>query len=342
MRLILLLIFGLFQLQVAAQQDCAELLSRANGMYEAGQIAEVINLVSSCAQSGSEKDRWQAYRLLSLAHLANSQRMEARTAAIGMLEINPSYRSTRLNDPVEFSNLLQSINVIPRFALGLAVSAGTNRSFLQIPASYVLGDYSKKYSARSGYQLGSSLSYYLSPVWMLSYSALLTTKGYTMDFEPAGWTSRETEQLTYLESPFSVRYILNPNSRLRPFAQAGLFGGYLLGDYVQLRAESAIYENRILELEKADVLNRRNRFNWGFMAGLGAFYKLNEGQICVQLNYFQSMRQINKPEERYSNIDQMYNYFLVDDDMYIHNLSVSVGYDMILNYRVFKPKGNGK
>jgi hypothetical protein len=70
----------------------------------------------------------QAYRLLAMAYLVNNDKENAQDAVAKMLNLNPTYRPSKLKDPVELIKLISGITVIPKFTLSLAVSAGTNTS----------------------------------------------------------------------------------------------------------------------------------------------------------------------------------------------------------------------
>ncbi|MCB9245442.1 MAG: PorT family protein [Flavobacteriales bacterium] len=339
--LLWILLFLMPSLAIQAQISCSEKLIQALALYDKGQLDEAIALASSCTEAENTNDRWQAHRLLCLSYLASNKLSEARNSAEAMLNINPAYRPNALKDPVDLIRLLSTITVIPRFSLGLSVSAGSNLSLLSVPQSYVLGNYSKNYDQRNGLQIGTSLGFHLAPAWMLSAKIVASTHFFDVQFAPENWEMYIRERLTYVDLPLAARYIVNPTDRVRFFAEAGPYASYLLYANNDMRAESTGNIDHRFELNRVDVRDRRNPWNWGLNTGLGVYYKLASGQASFQTNYFHSLKQINKEGTRYSYGDQMYTYLYVDDDIYLNNLSFSFGYDLFLDYRVYhKRKGN--
>src|SRR5689334_15200733 len=100
-----------------AQNECGTTLARAQKSYEIGNFPEVIRILTPCLAGGfSNDEKWQGYRLLSLAFLFLDDSARADSAIGKMLEINPLYRA---QDPVEFQRLLNGYRTFPRFRAGI-------------------------------------------------------------------------------------------------------------------------------------------------------------------------------------------------------------------------------
>ncbi|MFN4082351.1 MAG: porin family protein [Bacteroidia bacterium] len=334
----LLIIFSLIccTLLVKAQtDDCLETISKANTAYERGNFNEVLtqtnlvlsdkNLITSC--------KWQAYRLQALSYLADGKINDAKKAVENLLELNPTYKASNIKDPAELVKLIKSITVIPKFSLGLAFSLGTNSTFPQISTYYLVSDYTKKYSVQNGFQIGASTAYYVSSQIAVEVNFLGTQKEYTIDYNMENWNLKTNERLTYFDIPIQLKYFFLTTNRLRPYIQAGFYGGYLLF------AENSFYAefkplNQKYNLEKINSTERRNAFSFGYVTGAGISYKLKNGFTFIQANYFGAINKLNKPETRYDNNDILYSFYYLDDDLKLNNLAISVGYNFILNYKV--------
>jgi len=332
--ILLFLFFG----QFANAQSCLENLFKANKFLDAGNTDQCIALVTPCCDKANEESvRWQAYRLKSISYILKGYTDSAKIAAENMLDINPTYTTNLLKDPKEFINLVKSVVVIPKFTIGLAFSAGTNWSFPSIDKGYVVSDYTKTYTSRSGLQFGTNLGFYLNPSLVLELGIISTTKKFEIDYAFNNWKVSVKEKLNYIDAPLSVKYIFKPRNKLRLFAQAGVFTGYLLYGYNDFKS-TYIPQEQDYTLTKLNIIDRRNRWNFGLIGGLGAYYKLKKGHVSVQANYFRSFSKINKEEKRYEYPEQIFTYYYVDDDITLHNISLSLGYTHYLNYKVYRGK----
>ena len=320
---------------VYCQTDCPQNLIQAQKLYEEGKIQEAIELIKPCADNGSAKDQWQANRLLAMCYLVNSQMEEARSAAVDMLKLNPTYTTNRLYDPAEFTKLLETITVIPKFSLGMTVSGGTNLTFAEVDRSFVLGNYIKSYEAISGIQIGSCFGFYIRPNLQLTAIANISNKRYSISYDPDDWRMNISEKLSYISLALSQEYIFRSTERLRPFVALGPNLSYLLYDRMTFNSERLNVEGEQYSLTKINVLNERNRWNYGILSSAGLYYKRKTGIWNMRLDYLYSLNQINKTDNRYSRLEQMYNFLYVDDDIKLHTMSLSFGYALFINYRVY-------
>ena len=226
---LLILFLTLFLSKNIYAQGCLENLYKAQKLLDAGNTAGCLEYSIPCSVKGKKTSiRWQAYRLMSIAYLLQGQTDSARVAAENMLDINPTYTPNLLKDPKDFINLIRSIEVIPKFSMGIALSVGTNTTLPSISKSYIVADYRKTYSVKNGFQFGTNIGFNFNPNLALSMGILATSKEYAIDYNFTDWTVKADEQLTYLDIPITVKYIFMPRNKLSFFAQGGVFGGYLL------------------------------------------------------------------------------------------------------------------
>jgi len=327
-----------FSVYAQSQESFGEILFKANKEYESGNFSEALQLATSCSLEKAEmSDQWKAHRLITMIYLANGQPDLARASAEQMLELNPTYKINYLKDPAELIQLLKSIRIIPKFSLGLAVSLGTNTTFPQITKGYVLSDYTKKYNAENAFQFGLSFGYTLSEHVSIDMSCLATRKSYSIDYALTNWNVNVEEKLTYIDIPLTLKYLIYPRNRWHLTVQAGIYGGYLLFGENNFSA-TFTQTGRNYKLSNINSGQRRNSLNYGLVGGIGGTYKIGEGDLFFQINYYKSFSNITKSSTRYTYNELIYNYFYEDDDIILNNLAVTLGYAFYLNYKILKNK----
>lgn len=329
-----------FSLFTSAQtrESFGEILVKANKEYESGNFTTALELATSCSIEQAEmSDQWKAHRLVTMIYLANGQPDLARESAEKMLELNPTYKINYLKDPAELIQLLKSIRIIPKFSLGLAVSLGTNTTFPDITKGYVLSDYTKSYTSENAFQFGLSFGYTLSEHVSIDMGCLATRKAYSIDYSLSNWDVNIEEKLTYIDLPLLVKYLIYPRKSWHITAQAGVFGGYLLFGENNFSA-TFTPTGKHYNLSNINSGQRRNPFNYGLIGGIGGTYKIAEGDLALQFNYFRSFANITKSSTRYTYNELIYNYFYEDDDIILNNLAITVGYAFYLNYKILKKR----
>lgn len=314
-------------------QTCQEALEQAQTQYEQGQVNEALKLLEACDGSSDINQLWKNYRLKAMCHLANNDEAEARKAAVKMLEINPKYKGQEYSDPSDLIDLINSITVIPKFSLGMALSAGSNSSFPRIIDVYSLGDFSKQYKGRSRFQFGFSTNYQLNKSFGLQSGLFISPKSYQIDYKVNNWQFMANETLTYVQIPFSLKYYPRTAMRLRPYAQLGAYASYMLKADHNLRGDNTITEEHI-ELLHTSSLDRRTRGDGGLILGLGANYRLGEGHLSIHANYHYSSININNDENRYDNNDVLYTFYYLEDDLSLSYFNLGIGYSLYINYKV--------
>lgn len=96
--------------------NCENAFSEAERNFGEGRLPEVIQRLSGCLPDGVPKsDRFGAYRLLALAHLAQDDIDSAREAIRQMLVLNRRYAVEADRYPPRFSELVEEIRpTIPK------------------------------------------------------------------------------------------------------------------------------------------------------------------------------------------------------------------------------------
>ncbi len=110
-------------------------IERAWQAYNIGNFDFPIERLSACIQEGNfdQEQLVDAYRILTLVHIANESVEDASIAAINLLKINPSFTPSTV-DPVEFQKLVTDVKVGIAERYISSVSK-TNEDPLEAPAA---------------------------------------------------------------------------------------------------------------------------------------------------------------------------------------------------------------
>ncbi len=97
--------------QLTAQDICSQNLKLAEQNYFEGNFEQSIELVKTCLQTGNLKqsDKIWAYKILAQTYLAKNNPDAARTIVKKILEINPDYAPTIVENPPPYVELVNSV-----------------------------------------------------------------------------------------------------------------------------------------------------------------------------------------------------------------------------------------
>lgn len=323
---------GLFS---AYGQDCELKIESAVTAYDNGQFKEIINTLEECTKSNDPQIQWKACRLMALAYLEENEMEKARAYGIMMLEINPTYKPNVLKDPSSLIKLLNSITVIPQFSIGLSGALGMNFSRPQILNAYSVSNYSKTYIGKNSYQFGFSAAYQFNRSIAVEAGLQISNKAYDLDYSFGNWTLKSDESLTYARIPLTLIYFPKSSWRVRPYVRAGGYVGRLVAAQNNFNAEFNL-DSSEYSLSNVSSMNRRLLFDYGLSGGLGLKTNLGEGHVFLQMNYAQSYANITDASQRYRYSDLIHEYYFVDDDLRLNNVSIEIGYNLYFNYKVIK------
>ncbi len=330
--------FNSFVIPMEAQNPnlYGEMLIKAEKEYELGNLSEAESIIKSLDYEHAEiSDQWKTQRLLAMIYITDNRQDEARVAAENMLELNPKYKPNYLKDPTELVKLLNNITIIPKFSLGLAFSIGSNTTFPQVTKTYTIADYDKTYTSKSGFQFGLTTGYALTQTSAIESGLYITQKSYDLSYGLYNWNMEVNENLTYLELPLTFKYSPSQKRRLRLFIQGGAYVGYLLFSNNDFKT-SNITNGLTFEIANLNSKDRRNEFNFGIVTGLGLNYKLGEGNLFLQVNYYKSFSNITKETSRYNSNDLLFTYYYIDDDIILNNITFNIGYTFYMNYKIIR------
>ena len=332
--LLFFLFTGIFLNKSSLAQDCEQNVEAAKVLYDYGQLEDVIDTLKGCKNSENESVRLNANRLLAKAYLELGQLDLARESAVIILEIDPLYKPSLINDSKEFVKLMESIPVIPKFSLGASVYTGFNRSIPDVKEVFSIAEQSSKsYTGENSFQMGISSNYRINKHFGIYIEALANSKKYGIDYAMGPIENRAEERLVYLQVPIGVHYSILTSNRVIPYIQLGAYAGYLLS------STSNYYSTHLENLEDFELTNvnsidRRKRWDYGLQSSLGVYTNMWNGTVSLQCNYNYSFQIIAEPDVRYDYESLASDYFYLDDDVKLHSLSLQIGYQRILNYRI--------
>lgn len=277
--LLILVVSMLISVSLAnAQETCPEKLIQAASNFDQGRIDEAIDLCNSCKTSENLSDRWQAYRLLSMAYLVNNQPKEARTAAEFMLEIHPVYEADLLNDTKEFTQLLGQIEIIPKFSLGITAMYGANYSIPNVTGFYAPTDYVKDYKNIMGSQMGVVMGYNPGSRHRIDLTLMSKTRKYGMSYTAFDNAIEIEETLRTFDFPILYHYSLIPKNAIKVGVSVGGYGSILLNSFNDL---SLVNSEASHEVKHYSSKTRRNVFNYGLCGGIEVTKKVKTGRFSL-------------------------------------------------------------
>ena len=92
-------------------EPCQAALERAEDLYDAGDLDEVIKLLDECRpeQLPEARHRLRAYKLLALVQLKIGKAGEAEEAVSSLLDVRPKFEPDPVQDPPEFVELVHQL-----------------------------------------------------------------------------------------------------------------------------------------------------------------------------------------------------------------------------------------
>jgi hypothetical protein len=320
---------------VAQSQNCSGIIQEGEILYSKGLFTDLISSLSACRNSAELDIQFKSHRLIAMAYLGLNEPDSAKVHARKMLELNTRYQPSYLKDPSELIKLLNSIPVIPKMSFGLGLSIGTNSTVPRISDIYTLTEMTKIYTGKNSFQFGISYNYQINEKFSFDLSLMASSKKYELDYSIEEWDLKMDEELVYLNIPIGVRYQQKTKFKIKPYIQLGGYAGYLLSADNNYTALYKPTEESYAQFNISS-LDRRNKIDYGFFGGIGASYKMGDGQMYVQANYFNSLRNTAIAAERYSDPQLRDAHFYIDDDIKLNNLAISIGYSLYLDYKLLK------
>jgi hypothetical protein len=319
-------------LVLKAQDDCATTLSKAQKLYESGNIEGVPQLLESCLSNGfTSQEKIQAQKLIILSYLFSNRRDDADKEMLSFLKRNPEY-TPATNDQAEFLQLLHDYINTPFATIGF--SGGVTLPSVAVIRRYGVDNLNENqgtYSATLGFHAGMSYTRRLTEKFALG--ADIQYAQYGFDYEQRnmfGFTSlTATESHKSLSIPVSVIYNLPNVWKLEPYGRAGFSVNYLLKVTQQFQRSYTDNVDKALTSSDNDISTHRNTVNVSGVLGCGFKYHVPHAYIFTEFRLNAGMLNLVKPSGRYAFQDNTFNYYYSDNDFRLNTWQLSIGYAYI-------------
>jgi hypothetical protein len=339
-RILFLSFLIFFSSLVSAQDNCSDVLTKAQDTYKEGRINEIAEMLEPCLANGLNKqEKIEAYRLLTLTYLYFNEKEKAEGAMTQLLHNDPEYKLRHV-DPTEFVNLYNSFRTTPIVLIGAKV--GVNYTDVDVHKNFSLDDSSVprgEYSSNVGIQASVSAQFPISKKASLLAELLYVANSYTYNDNLFNYASLEfPEKQTHLCVPVLFNYNFGKSSKWVPYANVGASVSYLLKSKVTpIRVDVTDGNNqREIKEGEIDISSIRKSINYNIVLGGGLKVKdiLGRGYLLLDIRYSHGLNNVVKSKERYSNQVLMYSYMYVDNDFKLNSFQYSLGY----SYPLYKPK----
>jgi len=337
----LLFIFMIFSFQdTVAQADCALNLREAQEMYNTGRIEKVYDLLKDCIASGlSKQEKLQAYKLMINACIFDDNFQVAENYMNEFLRKYPEYLPTSA-DPVEFTNLLEQYDNLPRYSFG--ISGGINTSNVGVIEYYGVHDLNSvkgKYSPSGlGFQVRIICIKHFGRNFEMGLEPGFREVKYDHSLTPYPFANvKYNETQGRLDVPLTFSYT-GIKSSLNPYVKTGVITGILLSAKSDTRRSyvntAGIYYNDI-QGPSVNISENRKPVNISLSLGGGIKYKISKGYFFLDVSYnYTLLNEVIKNSRNPGNDDQSWLYFHEDNDFRINYFSLSAGFA----YSLYKPK----
>jgi opacity protein-like surface antigen len=331
----LLIAFLHFSSAVSAQMDsCLTYLRDANLQYEDGWYDESISLLkkslSDCDLSKDEQIETRKVLILNYLAIDNIEKAEESTAAI--MKLDPNYEVDKAKEPAEVILLFQKYK--PTAYVKILALGGSNFSVVDASETYSIStDNSEEdlsnYKSKPGFQFGLALEYRTYKNFWIQTGAWYRQVSYSNELHNIqDRTINYSEDLGFLDVPVQVKYYLSEN-KIQPYVEAGLNLSFLSNSLGELSRDDV-----------KDIVNRtdqRNQFQLGYSAGAGLSYNLKNLSFQAGIKYTNTPSQLNKDGSRYDNLDLVFKYYYLDNDIALDNLQLNAGISFNLIYKNIAP-----
>ena len=332
-----LLLLSLFYIPFfGSAQICADKIEMANKLLEIKEYNQSFQLIQSCAEPTQPVSiRWQAYRVMAIAYLYLGKKDSAQIMSLALLKLNPAYEPDRINNPKEFIRLIKDYNEVKPYTFYSNYFLGSTHTQVHVKEVYGAIVGSKIYSPLLGAQLGAQLGLYINPNFSVDLGVSTLLNRYSIDYDIPDWQLHYMENQLVVQTPLSIQYLVNPQSRLRYGFRLGYYKQYLITSENSF-ASTYLPNNTETVLNRELSSDRRNRWTNGYIFGLTMLYKTRSGHVNFQGSFTKSTTQYNKPETRFDDTHLLYQYFYLDDNISLDNFTLSIGYTHLFHKTVKK------
>lgn len=330
MRDCLYLCLFLFGISVCTQAQMTDAwLFRARKAYDNGNFAEAQQWVDSAFLKSPKLNTTQkagGYKILALSTLYNGQNSQADSFTRALLNVYPAFLNQIKNEPLEFRTLLNRYSYHPKVSMMLAAGFGRNRA---LPGTrYSMAGETKNYQTGWVWDLALGLEYRPSLHWGAEFFGGLAQCRHQTSFEQLDYRIESLEQQKSISFRTMLKYF--------PIRNWSWGTGF---SFDRITASYAFFTKtdvlqKTSEETEIDLQNVRkdNRPQWIFHT---MYYHRN---IFLGLLAGVDLQKLNRPDNRYDNIQALYSFSWVDDDFRLLQYRLVMGVRYNLLFKAYKKK----
>jgi hypothetical protein len=320
-----LLLLVLYPFGLLAQTSCSEQLRVAQRRFDEGLLDDIPKLLSGCLESGfSKEEKMNAYKLLIQTYLYSDATAMADQTMVAFLRDFPEYKIAN-NDPKEFVLLHKSYRTEP--IMNIELVGGGNLSLPKVKEFFGVENLSNEtanYEALFGFNVGAN---YVDKLYReFDFSA-----GVLFRFQKYGYTNNVYSH-TELWATFTELQIGVPISARYNFKVYGVRGHAFLGVESCYRLSTSVDFSRIISggadpISGTVSLNEmRKKFDINPILGVGGFFNIGSAKFKANAKLRFATISATTNELRYSRPDLVEKFYYIDDNIFVHELSLSVAY----------------
>lgn len=322
---------------VAQNLTCSQTLRLARSTYEQGRLHELPDLVAGClagsgANTFTDAERSEAYKLLTLAYIYLEEPEKADETMLKLLQNDPEFKINTDIDPAEFVALYKTFRTEPIYRLG--VKAGANASQPNVHMYSPLNEGSEKYAYGFGFQTGISGEIPLSILksqFTLNPEAYFLVRSFNLDNSFYGdfQTTTGSVRMSGLNVPVLLQYQLVPDKTglekdpWTPYVAAGISMDLLFN--VKTNLETKIPGQSSVVGAVSDK-SQYKVFNLAPIIAAGVKHKVKKAELVAEVRFNWGASTIFKKDKLYDAQSAVFDNKFVHGPFSLNTLSVSVGY----------------
>jgi tetratricopeptide (TPR) repeat protein len=326
-----------------AQSDrvvCIQNLSRAQRLYEEGELLKAISLIEDCAQEDNfEKNQLEeAHKLLVLCYTFLDKSGKAQEEYRKLLGVNPNYIPNVATEPVELVQLHNSFRTNPIVSFGLVLGGNLSSPIINVESKEIfkadgLRESNRTASARIGTRFGIMGELQLHSNFAINAKLLLSSIKYQLSenlFDGDQLVFDESQ--SWIEFPLAFRYYAGRKNKSRFFLEAGLTGRLLRNSKASV--QRLVVNGADVSGPDIDISNSRMQTNYAYIFGAGLRRSLGNILLSATISaQYDTSQQVDKGQ-RYANQELLFRYGYVDEDFKVLTPSVSI----TISYAIYRHK----
>ncbi len=332
--------------QLAAQNNCDNIIEDATDLYSSGRYEECIamleNGLNTCSLTKSRKEN--AYVLLINSNIEKDSLPGIDKNFRLLLKNNPAFKIKDYSGPDDFKKYYNNYYVYPKLSIGI-------RPHYCVPTILIFSTYQVMPDIKN--QTEYKTTSFINTNFFLEYRAIekisfFADAGYfTLNFNRElrndYWILNSFEKLKYLQLDFGNKYyFLKSQNKFNFYLLGGFSNQYLQKSSLNLtQSKTEVYdvytgvETREYNfLSDFNTKTLRSPYVVSLLFGAGAIYRIGYFGIGLDLRTSISVNTLNNKTARFTETNLINNFSYIDSDFRL----IKSDYSLIITYSLYKVK----